>query len=106
MEKGRILFRSFIYGWHFLRNWGRRKSACEERKNMGCIAYLVEGSMALNNEMLRDWLGGESSPTPCCGHCSWKKKLHGGLRSDDRFQLDMQEFVSQLHPFRYELPGM
>ena len=36
------------------------------------IAYLVEGSGALNDEMLRGWLGGESSPTRCCGHRSWK----------------------------------
>ena len=61
------------------------------------IAYLVEVSGTLINEMLRGWLGGESSPTPCCGHCSWKKKLHCGLRSDDRFRLDTQEFISQLH---------
>ena len=73
--------------------WGigeRRKSACEEGKNMVGIAYLAEGSGALNNEMLKDWLGGESSPTPCCGHCLWKKKLHCGLRSDDRFRLNTQ----------------
>ena len=52
------------------------------------IAYLVEGLEALSNEILRDWLGGESSPTPCCGHCSWKKKLRRELSSEDRFQLD------------------
>ena len=69
------------------------------------ITYLVEDSGALNNEMLRGWLGGESSPTPCCVYFSWKK-LHCGLRGDDRFQLDTQEFISQLHLFRYELLGM
>ena len=69
------------------------------------IAYLVEGSGALINKMLRDWLGGESSPTPCCGQCSWKKKLNSGLRSDNRFRLDAQEFISQLCLSRYELPG-
>ena len=47
-------------------------SACEG-KNMIGIAYLVEGSGALINEMLRGWMGGESSPTRCCGHRSWKK---------------------------------
>ena len=67
----------------FWGNWKRRMYACEEGKNMVGIAYLIEGSGALSNEMLRDWLGGESSPTPCCGHCLWKKKLHCGLRSDD-----------------------
>ena len=57
----------------FLGNWKRRMFACEEGREMIGIAYLVEGSRALSNEMLRGWLGGESSPTPCCGHCSWKK---------------------------------
>ena len=93
-------------GWEFWGNWKRTKYACEEGKNIVGMAYLVEGSRALNNEMLRDWLGGESSPTPYCGHCSWKKKLHHGLRSDDRFRLNIQEFISQLHLSRYEFPGM
>ena len=56
--------------------WGigqKKKSACEEGKDMIGIVYLVEGSGALGNEMLRGWLGGESSPTRCCSHCSWKK---------------------------------
>ena len=61
-------------GWGFLGNWKRRMSACEEGKDMIGIAYLVEGSGALSNETLRGWLGGESPPTCCCGHCSWKKK--------------------------------
>ena len=92
-------------GWEFLGIGGRRKSPCEEGKNMVGITYLVEGLGALNNEMLRDWLGGESSRTPCCGHCSWKQKSHRGLRRDDRFQIDTQEFISQLHLSRYKLPG-
>ena len=86
--------------------WGigkNNKFACEEGKDMIGIAYLIEVSRALSNEMLRGWLGGESSPTPCCGHCSWKKKLHRGLRSDNRFQLDTQEYVSQLLLSRYAL---
>lgn len=37
------------------------------------IAYLVEGSGALDNKMLRGWLGGGSSHTRCFCHCSWKK---------------------------------
>ena len=53
--------------------WKRRMFACEEGKDMIGIAYLVEGSGALSNEMPRGWLGGESSPTRCCGHHSWKK---------------------------------
>ena len=98
------LFWSFIYGWEF---WGNREEDLFVRRGriLTGIAYWVEGSRALSNEVLRDWLGGESSPTPCCGHCSWKKKLHRGLRSGDRFQLGTQEFISQLHLFRYKLPG-
>ena len=60
-------------GWGFLGNGKRRMYACEEGKDMIGIAYFVEGSGALGNEMLRGWLGGESSPTHCCGHRSWKK---------------------------------
>ena len=60
-------------GWGFWGNWKRRKASCEEVKDMVGIAYLVEGLGALSNEMLRGWLGGESSPTRCCGHHSWKK---------------------------------
>ena len=56
----------------FLGNWKRRKFACKEVKDMVGITYLVEGSGAVSNEMLRGWLGGESSPTRCCGHRSWK----------------------------------
>ena len=67
------LFWSFMDGWGFVGNWKRRMYACEEGKDMIGIAYLVEGSGALSNEMLRGWLGGESSPTRCCGRCSWKK---------------------------------
>ena len=60
-------------GWGVLGNWKRRMSACEEGNDMIGIAYLVEDSGALNNEMLRGWMGGESSPTRCCDHRSWKK---------------------------------
>ena len=99
------MFWSFIYGWELLGNWGRRKSTCEEGNNMVGIAYLLEGAGAVSNKMLRGWLVGESSPTPCCGHCLQKMKLHRGLRSNDRFRLDTQEFISQLHLSRYELLG-
>ena len=47
--------------------------ACEEGKDMIGISYLVEGLGALSNKMLKGWLGGESSPTCCCDHHSWKK---------------------------------
>ena len=57
----------------FFWGMGKEEVYCEEGKDMIGIAYLVEGSRALSNEMLRGWLGGESSPTRCCGHCSWKK---------------------------------
>ena len=53
-------------GWGFFGNGERKKFACEEGENMVGIAYLGEGSGALSNEMSRGWLGGESSPTPCC----------------------------------------
>lgn len=56
----------------FLGNWKRRMFACEEGKDMIGIAYLVEGSGALSNEMLRGWLGGESSLTRYYDHYSWK----------------------------------
>ena len=74
-EGNQILFLGFCFGvlWMdgvSLGNWKRRMSTYEEGKNLITIAYLVEGSGSLNNEMLRGWLGGESSPTPCCGHCS------------------------------------
>ena len=57
----------------FLGNWKKKMSACEEGKDMIGMAYLVEGSRSLSNKMLRGWLGGESSPTHCYCHCSWKK---------------------------------
>ena len=59
-------------GWRFFRELEKKKSAFEEGNDMIGIAYLVEGLGALNNEMLRGWLGGELSPTRCCGHHSWK----------------------------------
>ena len=59
-------------GRGFWGNWKRRKFVGREGKDMIGIAYLVEDSGALSNKMLRGWLGGESSPTRCCGHCSWK----------------------------------
>ena len=46
----------------FLGNWKRRMSACEEGKDMIGIAYLVEGSGALSNEMLRGCGWEESRP--------------------------------------------
>ena len=49
------------------------------------IAYLVEGSGALGNEMLRGWMGGESSPTRCCGHRSWKKNYTGDREATTDF---------------------
>ena len=67
------LFWSFMDGWRVFGEWEKKKFACEEGKDMIGIAYLVEGSGALSNEMLRGWLGGESSPTRCCGHRSWNK---------------------------------
>lgn len=61
-RKESILFWSFMDGWEFWGNWKRRKFACEEGKNMVSITYLVEGSGALNNEMLRGWLVESHTP--------------------------------------------
>ena len=60
-------------GWGFLGELEKKKYVFEEGKDMIGIAYLVEGSGALGNGMLRGWMGGESSPTRCCRYCSWKK---------------------------------
>ena len=71
------MFLGFVlefYGW--MEGFGeleKKMSVCEEGKDMIGITYLVEGLGALSNKMPRGWLGGESSPTRCCGHCSWKK---------------------------------
>ena len=68
-EEGNQFVLGFCFGvlWMdggFLGNWERRKSACEEGKNMVGIAYFVEGLGVLRNEMLRGWLGGEQRKLP------------------------------------------
>ena len=61
------------------------------------IAYLVEGLGTLSNEIIRDWLGGDSSPTSYCSHCSWKKKYNLGLKSGDWFGSDIEKIITQFH---------
>ena len=69
----------------FLGNEKKKKFVYVEGKDMIGIAYLVEGSGALSNEMLRGWLGGESSSTCCCGHCSWKKNYSVDIETTTDF---------------------
>ena len=59
------------------------------------IVYLVEGSEALSTGMLRGWLGGESSPTLCCGRYSPQKSILN-VKSDWWFEPGTKQFISLL----------
>ena len=92
-------------GWGFWGNWKRRMSACEEGKDMIGIAYLVEGSGGSQQRNVEGLVGRRVIPHTLLRSLLVEEELHRGQRNDDRFRLDTQEYVSQLHLSRYALPG-
>ena len=83
-KKDVCLWGGWGYDWHSLFGWG------------------LEGSQQWNVEGL---VGRRVVPHKLLRSLLVEEELHRGQRNDDRFWLDTQEYVSQLHLFRYACPG-